>query len=108
MMRTVVIGGTSGIGLEVARTRAARGDEVVLTGRDRERAAEVARSVEGDVAGLAVDLNDTHGLADSLAGIGTVDRLVIAAIERALEAAGIEFIPENGGGPGVRLKAKRQ
>ena len=81
-MRTVVIGGTSGIGLEVARTRAARGDEVVLTGRDRERAAEVATSVEGDVAGLAVDLNDTHGLAAALAGVGTVDRLVVAAIER--------------------------
>ena len=81
-MRTVVIGGTSGIGLEVARSRAARGDEVVLTGRDPERAAEVATSVEGAVAGLAVDLNDTHGLAGSLAGIGTVDRLVIAAIER--------------------------
>ena len=26
------------------------------------------------------------------------------AIRRALEAAGIEFIDENGGGPGVRLK----
>ena len=82
MMRTVVIGGTSGIGLEVARTRAARGDEVVLTGRDRERSAEVAKSVDGDVAGLALDLNDTHGLADALAGVGTVDRLVVCAIER--------------------------
>jgi hypothetical protein len=29
------------------------------------------------------------------------------AIRRALEAAGIEFIDENGGGPGVRLR-KRQ
>ena len=47
MMRTVVIGGTSGIGLEVARARAARGDEVVLTGRDPDRAAEVAASVGG-------------------------------------------------------------
>lgn len=28
----------------------------------------------------------------------------IAAIRAALESAGIEFIPENGGGPGVRLK----
>ena len=37
-----------------------------------------------------------------------VNKTVIAAIERALETAGIEFIPENGGGPGVRLKAKRQ
>jgi hypothetical protein len=29
------------------------------------------------------------------------------AIRRALEAAGVEFIDENGGGPGVRL-SKRQ
>jgi hypothetical protein len=29
------------------------------------------------------------------------------AIQRALEAAGIDFIDENGGGPGVRLH-KRQ
>jgi transcriptional regulator with XRE-family HTH domain len=28
----------------------------------------------------------------------------IAAIRTALESAGVEFIPENGGGPGVRLK----
>ncbi|WP_352869603.1 helix-turn-helix transcriptional regulator [Mesorhizobium sp. M1329] len=27
----------------------------------------------------------------------------IAAIRQALEAAGVEFIPENGGGAGVRL-----
>ena len=81
-MRTVVVGGTSGIGLEVARARAARGDEVVLTGRESGRAAEVATSVEGDVSGLALDLNDTHGLAGALAEVGEVDRLVVAAIER--------------------------
>lgn len=28
----------------------------------------------------------------------------IAAIRQALENAGVEFIPENGGGAGVRLK----
>ncbi len=28
----------------------------------------------------------------------------LAAIRRALEAAGVEFIPENGGGAGVRLR----
>jgi hypothetical protein len=32
-----------------------------------------------------------------------------AALRRALESAGVEFIDENGGGPGVRLKkAKRE
>jgi predicted transcriptional regulator len=30
----------------------------------------------------------------------------LAAMQRALESAGIEFIPENGGGPGVRLGKK--
>ena len=28
----------------------------------------------------------------------------VEAIQRALEAAGVEFIPENGGGAGVRLR----
>lgn len=32
----------------------------------------------------------------------------IAAIRSALEAAGVEFIPENGGGAGVRLKFNRR
>jgi len=81
-MRTVVIGGTSGIGLEVARDRAARGDEVVLTGRDADRATEVAASVGESVFGIAVDLNETHALAGALADVGEVDRLVVAAIER--------------------------
>lgn len=30
----------------------------------------------------------------------------IKAIRDALEAAGIELVPENGGGPGVRLKKR--
>jgi len=32
----------------------------------------------------------------------------IAAIRKALEAAGVEFIAENGGGPGVRLRKARK
>ena len=30
------------------------------------------------------------------------------AIRRAFEAAGVEFIDENGGGPGVRLRKRQQ
>ena len=72
MMRTVVIGGTSGIGLEVVRHRAERGDEVVLTGRDAERAAKVAATVGGTASGVALDLNDTQ-VTD--AGLQLVSRL---------------------------------
>ncbi len=81
-MRTLVIGGTAGIGLEIARTRAARGDQVVLSGRDEQRATSAAATVDGEVAGLALDLNDTHAIASRLAGVGDVDRLVLVAIER--------------------------
>ena len=35
---------------------------------------------------------------------GTPQRRTLAAIRAALEAAGVEFIAENGGGAGVRLR----
>ena len=41
------------------------------------------------------------------AGLNEPRRATLEVIKRALEAAGIEFIQENGGGPGVRLQ-KRQ
>ena len=56
---------------------------------------------------------------ESAVGVATVRRAELAenetsmtaandvAVRRALETAGVEFIDENGGGPGVRLR-KRQ
>jgi hypothetical protein len=32
----------------------------------------------------------------------------IVALRKALESAGIEFIDENGGGPGVRLRKRHK
>jgi transcriptional regulator with XRE-family HTH domain len=37
-------------------------------------------------------------------GEGNARPATLAAIRTALEAAGVEFIPENGGGAGVRLR----
>jgi ribosome-binding protein aMBF1 (putative translation factor) len=34
------------------------------------------------------------------------DPETLATIEKVLRRAGVEFIPENGGGPGVRLRKK--
>jgi NAD(P)-dependent dehydrogenase (short-subunit alcohol dehydrogenase family) len=78
----VVVGGTSGIGLRLAERYAARGRDVVITGRDAERAAACARGVGDRVAACALDLAEPHALGGRLAGIGAVDRLVLAAIER--------------------------
>jgi len=35
-------------------------------------------------------------------------RATLDAIRRAFESAGVEFIDENGGGPGVRLRKQQQ
>jgi transcriptional regulator with XRE-family HTH domain len=43
-------------------------------------------------------------LADKETSMTTANDL---AVRRALEAAGVEFIDENGGGPGVRLRKRR-
>jgi NAD(P)-dependent dehydrogenase (short-subunit alcohol dehydrogenase family) len=81
-MRTVVIGGTAGIGLEVARARLARGDDVVLTGRDPGRTAEVAASLGPRATAAVFDLSEPNTIAGALEDVGQVDRLVISAIER--------------------------
>jgi predicted transcriptional regulator len=40
------------------------------------------------------------------AGVSQPRRATLDVIRRALEAAGVEFIDENGGGPGVRLRKR--
>lgn len=42
--------------------------------------------------------------AESADGLPSITPANLAAIRAALEAAGVEFIAENGGGPGVRLR----
>lgn len=83
----VVIGGTSGIGREIARRAVARGDDVVLSGRDADRAATVAKELGGDARGIPVELSEPAGLAAQLADIGSVDDLVLAAIDRDANTA---------------------
>jgi NAD(P)-dependent dehydrogenase (short-subunit alcohol dehydrogenase family) len=76
----VIVGGTGGIGREVARHYLARGEDVVITGRDQDRAAEIAREL--GAGSLGFDLAQPESIAGALAGIGPVSRLVLAAIAR--------------------------
>jgi NAD(P)-dependent dehydrogenase (short-subunit alcohol dehydrogenase family) len=78
----LIVGGTAGLGRELASLYASRGRSVVLTGRDAANAAKVASEIGGDTRGLALDLSKPEEIADSLAGVGPVDHVVLAAIER--------------------------
>lgn len=80
MKHVLVIGGSSGIGLETARYFAGAGDEVTLTSRDAGRAERAAGEVGG--RGLTLDLSRPHEIADALAKVERVDHLVLGAIER--------------------------
>jgi NAD(P)-dependent dehydrogenase (short-subunit alcohol dehydrogenase family) len=78
----VVVGGTQGLGRELARSYADGGRDVVVTGRDAVRAEAAASEIGGSTRGIAFDLAEPHAIAESLADVGPVDYLVLAAIER--------------------------
>ena len=75
--RALVTGGGRGIGAAVARALAARGAEVVITGRSRPHLDEVAGAIGGRA--LVCDLGDraaTDAMLAALNDLGRVDVLV--------------------------------
>ena len=80
----VIIGGTAGICRRLAERYAAEGRPVVITGRDPERTKSVAGEIPctSAVTSCALDLTEPETIADCLAEVGPVGRLVIGAIER--------------------------
>ena len=87
MSSAIIVGGTQGIGLMLAGIMAARGDDVTIAGRDRERAETAARKLGPNVKGIAVDLTKPHSIAKSLADVGPVRHLVLSAIHRDMNTA---------------------
>ena len=73
----VVIGGTSGIGLETARQAHAAGAKVVVTGRDEERLRAVRDEL--GAATTTLDLADTAGLSRFFAELpAPVDHVLLS------------------------------
>ena len=85
--QVLIVGGTAGIGRELAAAYCARGASVVVAGRDTARAEKVAAEVgvlagSGAVRGIAVDLSAPSGIAAALSGIDRVDSIVLAGMRR--------------------------
>jgi NAD(P)-dependent dehydrogenase (short-subunit alcohol dehydrogenase family) len=74
----VVIGGTSGIGLETARQARAAGARLFITGRNRERLAQAATEV-GAESSATLDVNDAVRLERVFAGLPRqIDHVLIS------------------------------
>jgi len=82
MGTVVIVGGTQGLGRELAQSYAGDGHDVVVTGRDQSRADNAASEIGGRTRGIGFDLAEPHGIAQRLADVGDVEYLVLAAIER--------------------------
>ncbi len=78
----VIVGGTQGLGRELAQSYAGDGCDVVVTGRDGARAEAAAKEIGGRTRGVAFDLAEPQAIAEALADVEAVDYLVLAAIER--------------------------
>lgn len=76
------MGGTRGLGRELAQFYAGRGRDVVVTGRDAVGATACAAEIGGSTSGIGLDLAEPQTIAERLAGIDDVEFLVLAAIER--------------------------
>jgi NAD(P)-dependent dehydrogenase (short-subunit alcohol dehydrogenase family) len=81
-MRTVVVGGTRGLGRHFAQFRVSAGDEVVITGREVAGSEAAAGELGTGVRGIGFDLAEPETIAAALKDVGAVDHLVLAAIDR--------------------------
>jgi NAD(P)-dependent dehydrogenase (short-subunit alcohol dehydrogenase family) len=78
----IVIGGTAGLGRELAATYIGRGARVTVSGRDEARARDVAAGLGDGVRGIAFDLAEPHTIAGALGTVDRVDRLALVAVDR--------------------------
>ena len=78
----LIVGGTSGLGREIAAHYLKQGNTVAITGRDAERAAAVADELGDGARGIGFDLAKPDTIAPALADVDQVSRLVITAVLR--------------------------
>lgn len=82
MLRTrtvVVVGGTSGIGLAVARAASAAHARVIAVGRSEARACAAQEALGDDVAVRTLDMNGEPAVRSFFQNMTSVDHLVITA-----------------------------
>lgn len=86
--RIVILGGSSGIGLAVARLAVALGARVTLLSRSSSKLSQ-ASALLPDVVTIPVDMRNAHAVSDVIHAVKQIDHLVLTAVadELARKAA---------------------
>lgn len=74
----VIIGGSSGMGLAIAKEAADAGAAVIIAGRSQSRLDDARRTISGDVTVHIVDVSDEKSIMKLFGSIGSFDHLVIS------------------------------
>jgi NAD(P)-dependent dehydrogenase (short-subunit alcohol dehydrogenase family) len=82
--RVVVLGGTSGIGLAVARKAAGEGASIVIASSSEAKVDRALQQLSGSAAGLTIDLTQEDSIRSFFAELGAFDHLVYTAGEPLL------------------------
>lgn len=78
-----------------------------MTGNQLRAARALLGLEQTDVASAAgISINTLRNMEAVGAEVVRVRLDTLTKVQKALEAAGAEFIPENGGGAGIRLKKR--
>jgi NAD(P)-dependent dehydrogenase (short-subunit alcohol dehydrogenase family) len=75
--KAVIIGGSTGIGLETARLLTGEGATVTITGRSPEKLEAATRQLEGPVTSHAFDGREVKAMQHFFAEVGSFDHLVL-------------------------------
>lgn len=92
--RVVIIGASAGIGEAAARAFAAKGAEVTITGRSKERLDQAAQRIGHPVHIAELDATSREALDSFFAATGTVDHLVLCASPGAVGVGPIAALDE--------------
>src|SRR5438874_2111087 len=74
----VIVGGSSGMGLALAKLLGSAGARLTLLGRDAAKIKGIAQRI-GNAEGRTFDLRRAETIPPALEGVGDVDHLVITA-----------------------------
>jgi NAD(P)-dependent dehydrogenase (short-subunit alcohol dehydrogenase family) len=93
--RTVILGGTSGIGLATASLLIKRGAEVTVGSRDKAHLAEAEASLSDGARAIPVDAADPRSLERFYEDAGPIDDLVVTVTARGGAGPAAELAEQN-------------
>ncbi|MFI9723914.1 SDR family oxidoreductase [Streptomyces sp. NPDC052396] len=81
MTNALIIGGSSGMGLALARTLLADGMDVTIAGRSEDRLAAARAELQGKISTVRADIGQEQDVADLFARMGPVEHVAVTAAD---------------------------